>query len=96
MYLLDANKFEEASSYANNAVLNFRELNITSQDSIDALVVYAIAEAKLFSLSSDRIHLKNAREVLKSIDEKKKFKKNVQGHINQLKEELEKYARISI
>ena len=96
MYLLDANKFEEASSYANNAVLNFRELNITSQDSIDALVVYAIAEAKLFSLSSDRIHLKNAREVLKSIDEKKKFKKNVQGHINQLKEELGKYARISI
>lgn len=89
MFLLSTGYLDEASRYANDAVQNFKKLKITSNDAVDALAVYGLAEVKLSQSGSNANHLKNARDAFGKLHGMKDLRKNVREHVKQLELELE-------
>ncbi len=96
MFLLSGNSLEAASSYAEDAVTNFKRLSIGDADYDDARLIYGLAEIGLFAQTADKNHLKNARNIAEEFQPKKKLPKNVRGHYDQLTQELKKYERARI
>ena len=96
IFLLDIDCFDEASRYAYDAVLNFKQLGMTSGDIDDALAIYGIAEAKLFSNGFNKDHLQNARNSLVELKNKRNMRKNVREHMTKLSNELNKYVSFKI
>lgn len=96
IFLLSINSLESSSFHADLSVKNYERLQIQNDDYEDAILIYGIAEAKLFFQNYDKNHLRNARSAEQRFQKRAQLPKNVQQHADQLTQLLQSASRFKL